>query len=353
MQEVGAAECGDDRPAEGAAAPLVPAEVTLATFPWAPARLEFLSSHPLALAQAAEPFRALVLLIAHAWRKVPAMTVPNDDVQMASMAGFGRDVAAWLAVRDAVMHEWILCADNRWHHPELAAWALQSWEAKRKDERFKALQSARARSRKPAGSVDESVDGPGSAAAQPYKKEQENDTRLDLPEEEGTSRPNHPDLWSASVDASAPSASGEPWRNEDRQGGTEADAVVEVFEHWRRRTARPHEKLTASRRRIIQLRLDEGASTEELCSAIDGAMSDDFLQGRTPKNTQRLDTLDVIFKDRDRILRLANRASASQSSSTLKPAARRTAESLLALIGTRKAGVIDMLPRPDAQDGAA
>ncbi|RAR70084.1 hypothetical protein AX018_11291, partial [Paracidovorax anthurii] len=126
--------------------PLVPAEINLETFPWAPVRLAFLSGHPLALAQQAEPFRALVLLIAQAWRQQPAMT------------------------------GWILCSDGRWHHPEPAAWAMQSWDAKKSDERFRAKQSARARSRRPG--LNRDADEPdiadhGSAAAQPYKKEQD------------------------------------------------------------------------------------------------------------------------------------------------------------------------------------
>lgn len=50
-----------------ATAPLVPAEVNLETYPWAPVRLAFLSGHPLALAQNPEPFRALVLLMSQAW----------------------------------------------------------------------------------------------------------------------------------------------------------------------------------------------------------------------------------------------------------------------------------------------
>lgn len=109
--------------------PLVPAEVNLESFPWAPVRLAFLSGHPLALLPNPEPFRALVLLIAQAWRKQPAMTAPNDDVQLAAMAGFGRDVNSWLTVRESVMQDWVLCSDGRWHHPELTSWALQSTAA--------------------------------------------------------------------------------------------------------------------------------------------------------------------------------------------------------------------------------
>lgn len=333
--------------ADIAAAPLVPAEVNLVTFPWAPVRLEFLSGHPLALAQQAEPFRALVLLAAHAWRKLPAMTVPDDEVQLAAMAGFGRDVSAWLAIRDEVMQGWVLCSDGRWHHPELAAWALQSWEAKKSDERFRAKQSARARSRKPGVSLDsdESTNEThGPAAAQPYKKEQE--TTVDEQEKEKERERTSPSIasrrpsFSTANSLSIPSK-GAATKEDDRQVG-EVDPVVQIFDHWKQRTGRPDENLIASRRKVIQARLDEGASIAQICLAIDNAAQSDFYQGRTSKQTQRIDTLDVICRDSDRILRLASEASTQSHPHKLKPAAHKTAESVKFMMAHLSSNVVDI-----------
>jgi hypothetical protein len=317
--------------------PLVPSEINLETFPWAPVRLAFLSGHPLALAEYAEPFRALVLIIAQAWRQQPAMTVPDDDIQLAWMAGFGRDVDAWWVVRDVVMQGWTLCSDGRWHHPELAAWAMQSWDAKKSDERFRAKQSERARSRRSGANHDaggSDVADHGSAVAQPYKKEQDTYKTVDEQDrKEGENRSDVPPPVS-SPDSSLPSSATETetGTKEVFKLVSEVDAVVQIFEHWKQRTGRPEEKLTASRTSIVKARLAEGISPSQICRAIDNAAESDFYQGRTAKQPQRIDTLDVICKDSDRILRLASTAHAPGRSGRLKPAARSTAERFKAML---------------------
>lgn len=338
--------------------PLVPAEINLETFPWAPVRLAFLSGHPLALAQQAEPFRALVLLIAQSWRQQPAMTVPDDDIQLASMTGFGRDIEAWLAVRDPVLQGWTLCSDGRWHHPELATWAQQSWDAKKSDERFRAKQSARARSRRPAGNQDaggSDVADHGSAAAQPYRREQ--DTYKTVDEQDQKEEESCSDAFppASTADSSLPSSATETGTKEDFQQVSEADAVDQIFEHWKQRTGRPGEKLTASRTSIVKARLAEGFSPSQICRAIDNAADSDFYQGRTAKQPQRIDTLDVICKDSDRVLRLASMANARSRSGQLKPATRSTAGHFEAILGHQHAEItdVDMLSASQPEGDAA
>lgn len=321
--------------------PLVPAEINLESFPWAPVRLAFLSGHPLALLPNPEPFRALVLLIAQAWRKQPAMTAPNDDVQLAAMAGFGRDVNSWLTVRESVMQDWVLCSDGRWHHPELTSWALQSWEAKMRDERFSAKQSARARSRKAATQQLSTVEpSHGSATAQPYMKEQKTDTsgndndkkEDDVGPEAGPPSPNHVLSSVEEAESGAQDESKRVYEDHD---------VALIFEHWKQRTGRPGEKLTHSRQRIIKARLLEGFSPAQICRAIDFAAENDFYQGRSPKNNRRIDTLDVICKDADRILTLSSSGVQSRPGQ-VKQAVRDTAESFLALLEPLDPDVIDL-----------
>ncbi len=63
-----------------------------------------------------------------AYTLVPAGTLPDDDVELADISGYGRDLAGWLAVKAEVMAPWILCSDGRWHHPTLAEVVLDGWE---------------------------------------------------------------------------------------------------------------------------------------------------------------------------------------------------------------------------------
>ncbi|MBC7216465.1 MAG: hypothetical protein H5U28_14910 [Burkholderiaceae bacterium] len=333
--------CASDHSIE----PLVAAEVNLESFPWAPVRLAFLSGHPLALLQDPEPFRALVLLIANAWHKLPAMTAPNDDVQLAAMAGFGRDVNAWMTVRESVMQGWILCSDGRWHHPELAAWALYSWDKKKNDESFRAKQSARARSRSPKSHNSHEgaqLNSHGAATAQPYKKEQNQNMTADDTRHEGE------DSWpeaGPSYPLTRESASMQDMESVAKEDGNQVDEdqdVIRIFDHWKYRTERPNEKLTHSRKAIIRARLREGFSPAQICQAIDNAAQSDFHQGRTPKHNQRMDTLDVICKDADRILRLASGSGIQTRSSRVKPAVRSTAESFSALLDVRHPEFIDV-----------
>jgi hypothetical protein len=283
------------------------------------------------------------------------MSAPDDDIQLASMAGFGRDVDSWLAVREPVMQGWILCSDGRWHHPELAAWAMQSWDAKKSDERFRAKQSARARSRRFGTDEDSQpsdVVGHGSAAAQPYRKRQETYRTVDLQDQKGEE--GCPDVSPSfsTVDSALPSTATAPGTEEDIQTAGEVDVVVQIFDHWKQRTGRSNEKLTASRTSTIKARLAEGVSPAQICRAIDNAADSDFYQGRTPKQTQRIDTLDVICKDSDRILRLASTANAQSRTGKLKPAAQSTAERFKALMGHRHMEITDVdMPLPSKLEG--
>ena len=343
-----------------AATPLVPPEVDLSSFPWAPVRLDFLAGSPLALLPSAEPFRALVLLITVAWRQRPAMTAPDDDAQLASMAGFGRDVAGWAVVRPDVLRDWILASDGRWHHPELAAWAMQAWASKKGAERFSDLQRERAligAARRQSSSKNPS-DLPdsrrGSAVAEPYKKEEETERIVDREEKivdgekrksDGPAALSAPGIFSDGFGDAAHPKFGSEEVTQSVGGG---DLVVQVFEHWKSRTERPGETLTPSRRRIIQARLNEGIPWGQILRAIDAAAASDFHQGRLPKQPQRMDTLDVICRSADSILRLAGEPGMQSQSRRLKSATHKTAERIKSMMARLHSDVtdVDMPPAP-------
>ena len=320
--------------------PLVASHINLAKFPWAPVRLGFLESHPLLLIENAEPFRALIVLIAKAWKEQPAGTLPNNNNRLAEMAGFGRDVNAWNKVRDEVLDEWILAIDGRWHHAETAGWVHQAWESKLRAEAFSEQQRQRAQigaakrrsaslrtasviSEKLSTSSDETTESShGFAAAQP-KRKKENKKNID--NNNKNKKNNNNEERMEKDDFEAPPLPSNilmdqkfaiDEKQEDTQKGNGVDQIKFIFEHWKYTTNRPSEILNQDRSRIIHDRIKEGLSVEILCRAIDGAAGDDFYQGRTSKQPSRIDTLDIIFKNHDRITRLA---SMDHSRRPLKP----------------------------------
>ena len=83
---------------------------TITNYEWMPFHIDrFLDSSMLAEALF-EGRRGEVLTAIMLWCKAmkqdPAGTLPDDDVQLAQMAGYGKDVAAWRAVRAGALRGW-------------------------------------------------------------------------------------------------------------------------------------------------------------------------------------------------------------------------------------------------------
>lgn len=111
-------------------APLVPPEVDLRDFQFMPlygARL--LDSETWLLCDADEKVAALALWW-KSWHQTPAASLPDNDRLLASLAGYGVAVKAWLAVKTNSMRGWKKCADGRLYHPIVADIALDSWHGK-------------------------------------------------------------------------------------------------------------------------------------------------------------------------------------------------------------------------------
>lgn len=78
------------------------------------------------------------LLWCEAFKQDPGGTLPNNDVALARLAGFGPDVAGWKKVRDLVMYGWVPChvdglddrAQNRLGHSVVAEQAVYAWNRK-------------------------------------------------------------------------------------------------------------------------------------------------------------------------------------------------------------------------------
>lgn len=84
-----------------------------------------------------------------AYQQIPAGSLPDDDIDLADWAGFGRDVQSWLKVKAEVMAPWVICTDGRWYHPTLCEVVMDAWErlgeARRKAREKKAAQRLAAR----------------------------------------------------------------------------------------------------------------------------------------------------------------------------------------------------------------
>jgi len=77
-----------------------------------------------------DEFRCAVLIWCASWHQVPAASIPDDDIVLAQLAGFGRVVKEWKKVRDGALRGWIKCSDGRLYHPVVAEKANEAWIAK-------------------------------------------------------------------------------------------------------------------------------------------------------------------------------------------------------------------------------
>ena len=68
----------------------------------------FLTSRYVATVEPAAGFYGIILW-AESLRQDPAGTLPEDDRELARLAGFGRDVAGWREVREGALYGWMPC----------------------------------------------------------------------------------------------------------------------------------------------------------------------------------------------------------------------------------------------------
>ena len=110
--------------------PLVAAHIDLRDFPYMPLEVVRLRDSDLAALATDEGFRAAVMLWCAAWHQLPAASLPSDDRMLAKLSGYGRDVDAWLLVKEEALRKFVECDDGRLYHPTIAEKALEAWEAK-------------------------------------------------------------------------------------------------------------------------------------------------------------------------------------------------------------------------------
>lgn len=107
--------------------PMTPRDCDLRDFAFMPLDVvRLFSSDFHATANDAE-WRAGVTLWCRAWHQVPSGSLPDNDVALARLAEFGRDVASWGLVKGKALHGWVKCSDGRLYHPVVAGRVLEAW----------------------------------------------------------------------------------------------------------------------------------------------------------------------------------------------------------------------------------
>lgn len=106
--------------------PLTPAGLDLRDFPYMPLDVARIRDSSLATKAGAEEFRAAVILWCAAWHQVPAASLPDDDQELAWLAGFGRDLKKWRKIRTGALRHFVKCTDGRLYHPVIAEKAIEA-----------------------------------------------------------------------------------------------------------------------------------------------------------------------------------------------------------------------------------
>lgn len=110
-------------------APFVPAYVDLQHLPSMMVDVTVVRDSAFASNATADEFRAGFLLWCASWHQVPASSLPNDDRQLARMAGYGFAIEEWRKVKDGALFKFSLCSDGRLYHPHIAKKAVSAWNS--------------------------------------------------------------------------------------------------------------------------------------------------------------------------------------------------------------------------------
>ncbi len=110
--------------------PLTRPDCDLRDFAFMPLDVLRLRDSGLAARATGDEFRAAVLLWCASWHQVPAASLPDDDVDLANLCGYGRAPKEWARVREGALRGWLHCSDGRLYHPTVAEKAREAWRSK-------------------------------------------------------------------------------------------------------------------------------------------------------------------------------------------------------------------------------
>lgn len=110
--------------------PLVPAEVNLQDFQYMELDVRRLRDSRFGAEVTGDAFRAGVMLWCAAWHQIPCGSVPDDDIELANLAGYGRFVKEWRKSRAQALQGFVKCSDGRLYHEVVAEKANAAWRAR-------------------------------------------------------------------------------------------------------------------------------------------------------------------------------------------------------------------------------
>jgi hypothetical protein len=110
--------------------PLVPAEINLRDFQYMELDVGKLRDSRFSAQVSGDAFRAGVLLWCAAWHQVPAGSLPDDDIELANLAGYGRFWKEWKKVREEALQGFVKCRDGRLYHKVVCEKAAAAWNSK-------------------------------------------------------------------------------------------------------------------------------------------------------------------------------------------------------------------------------
>jgi len=108
-------------------APPVPPDVDLRDFPSMMMEIDRLFASEFHARSDDAAWRAGVTLYLKSFHRVPAASLPDDDVSLARYAELGRDLRTWRRIKEAALHGWAKYSDGLLYHRVVAEIALEGW----------------------------------------------------------------------------------------------------------------------------------------------------------------------------------------------------------------------------------
>jgi len=111
-------------------APLTEPDCDLRDFQFMPLDVVRLAQSDLIATEDPAAIVANLLLWCASWHQVPAASLTDDARSLARLAGYGRGVAEFEAIRAGALRGWIKCSDGRLYHPVVAEKAREAFKGK-------------------------------------------------------------------------------------------------------------------------------------------------------------------------------------------------------------------------------
>ena len=128
--------------------PLTPPECDLRDYGYFPLEIVRLFGSEFNAVATDSEWRAGITLCVKSFHQVPAGSLPDDDISLARLAEFGRDLKTWRKVKAVAMRGFVKCSDGRFYHPVVAEKALEAWVDRINRKRFSAAGVAKRKNEK-------------------------------------------------------------------------------------------------------------------------------------------------------------------------------------------------------------